>query len=97
MHDGDWDNGWSSGSWWWLSTMVMMIAFGGGLVWVAVTLLHRNPHATQPSTAATVVPAAERRPSPEEILAERLARGEIDPDDYRQRLTALRPDAAAVT
>lgn len=28
-------------------------------------------------------------PSPEEVLAERLARGEITPEDYRQRLTAL--------
>ncbi|HYN32176.1 MAG TPA: SHOCT domain-containing protein [Ilumatobacteraceae bacterium] len=36
----------------------------------------------------------ERRPgqllSAQEILAERLARGEIDTDDYRQRLDALR-------
>lgn len=29
-------------------------------------------------------------PKPEQILAERLARGEIDTDEYRLRLTALR-------
>ncbi|WP_371494690.1 SHOCT domain-containing protein [Kitasatospora sp. NBC_00374] len=29
-------------------------------------------------------------PSPEQLLAERLARGEIDPDEYRHRLDTLR-------
>jgi putative membrane protein len=29
--------------------------------------------------------------APEAILAERLARGEIDPDEYRARLDALTP------
>ena len=31
-----------------------------------------------------------RRYSVEDILQERLARGEIDPDEYRERLNALR-------
>jgi len=29
------------------------------------------------------------RQTPQELLAERFARGEIEPDDYRQRLDAL--------
>jgi putative membrane protein len=33
--------------------------------------------------------APTRRQAPEEILAERLARGEIDEDDYHQRLDTL--------
>lgn len=32
------------------------------------------------------------RPTPEQVLADRLARGEIDPDEYRRRLEALRGD-----
>jgi putative membrane protein len=31
------------------------------------------------------------RPTPEELLAERFARGEIDEQDYRQRLSVLHP------
>jgi putative membrane protein len=34
------------------------------------------------------------RPSPEQILAERLATGEIDPEEYRHRLEALRAGQA---
>jgi putative membrane protein len=30
-------------------------------------------------------------PAPERLLAERFARGEIDEDEYYQRLTSLRP------
>ena len=30
------------------------------------------------------------RPTPEQLLAERFARGEIEPDEYRSRLATLR-------
>ena len=47
-------------------------------------------------SAATSAPVPPAPPSPtahaESILAERLARGEIGPDDYRASLSALRPD-----
>lgn len=32
----------------------------------------------------------DQRPAPEDLLAERFARGEIDEQEYRQRLEALR-------
>lgn len=67
---------------------IMMIAFWGGLIWIGVTLLKRN-HTPQLHTGATP-PVAPTRPTAEDVLAERLARGEIEPDDYRQRLDALR-------
>ncbi len=48
---------------------------------------------------ALVAPAGGRRPrsgpspaDPEQVLAERLARGEIDAEDYRQRRDLLRSD-----
>jgi putative membrane protein len=59
-----------------------------------VTLIKRNHHPQlhapgAPPVAATSV-ATPSKPTAQEILAERLARGEIEPDDYRQRVDALR-------
>ena len=81
----DWNDSWSAG-WWWMS--IMMIAFWGGIIWIAVTLIrHSNrpplPHSPEQTAAMPT------RQSPQEILAERLARGEIEPDDYRARLETL--------
>ncbi|MGW4890890.1 SHOCT domain-containing protein [Kitasatospora sp. NPDC004240] len=52
------------------------------------------PHAPAPPVVppAAAPPAATDRPAPEQLLAERLALGEIDPDEYRRRLSALRGD-----
>ncbi|GIH21089.1 SHOCT domain-containing protein [Rugosimonospora africana] len=36
------------------------------------------------------------RPTPERILADRLARGEIDEDEYRRRLDAVRAGGTAI-
>jgi putative membrane protein len=86
MHNRDWNDGWGSGYWWWMA--IMMIVFWGGLIWVAVTLIRRGDHTHQPHTpgAAPITPPKQ---TPQETLADRLARGEIEPDDYRQRLDAL--------
>jgi putative membrane protein len=35
------------------------------------------------------VPITPPTQTPQEVLADRLARGEIEPDEYRQRLDAL--------
>jgi putative membrane protein len=71
--------------------LLCMVALGAAIglgVWVVV---RRRP---APVAPAAVAPAA---PSPtaaaEAILAERLARGEIAPDDYRTHLAALRGEA----
>ena len=66
--------------------MIMMVAFWVGLIWTGVTLLKRN-HTPQLHTPGAPTAA---KPAAQEILAERLARGEIEPDDYRQRVEALR-------
>jgi putative membrane protein len=70
-----------------LCMMLVGAAIGLG-VWLVV---RRRP---APVAPAAVAPAA---PSPtaaaEAILAERLARGEIAPDDYRTHLAALRGEA----
>ncbi len=87
MHDGNWHDGMGDANGWWILMAIMMIAFWAGLIWIGIILLRHNHHATQPSP-----PNAEhtsQRPSAQEILAERLARGEIDTDEYRRRLDAL--------
>lgn len=68
-------------SWWgWLAMSLGMIAFWGLIIWAVVALFRgwggpaRSPE----------------RPDPERILAERFAAGEIDEDEYQQRLTTLR-------
>jgi putative membrane protein len=61
-----------------------MLGFWALVAVVAVALLRRpGPPDQQPP------PDEQPRPDAEEILAERLARGELDPEEYRQRLQAL--------
>jgi putative membrane protein len=88
MHNGNWNNGMGDSGWWWLPMIIMMIAFWGGLIWIGVTLLKRN-HTQQLGTPTAPPTASNSKPTAQDILAERLARGEIEPDDYRQRLEAL--------
>ena len=78
-----WDGGWHGGGWGWGIVMVlMMIAFWGGLIWLVVALARHGVGDRRPEHG--------QRPTAEQILHERLARGEIDVDEYRQRLDALR-------
>ncbi|WP_189274772.1 SHOCT domain-containing protein [Kitasatospora griseola] len=70
-------NGWGIGL-----MMLSILVFLGLLIAAAVVLLHHLRPVAQHS--------ATRRPDAEQVLAERLARGEIDPDEYRRRLEVLR-------
>ena len=84
MNNGHW-NGMAGGNWWWMSIMMFVVV--GGLVWVGVTLVRHGNHIQQTQTSGT--PTSPARQTPQELLAERFARGEIESDDYRQRLDAL--------
>jgi putative membrane protein len=67
--------------WGWVAMMLSMVVFWGLLITLAVVLVRGlNRPAGQ---------ADEARPSPERLLAERFARGEIDEDEYRRRLATL--------
>ncbi|MFJ6479864.1 MULTISPECIES: SHOCT domain-containing protein [unclassified Streptomyces] len=74
--------------WGWLAMSASMILFWAPIITVAVLLiraLNRSPeHAHVPA-----------RPSPEQLLAERFARGDIDEEDYQRRLAALRSSGPA--
>lgn len=91
MHHGYWNDGWAN-SWGWIPMALMMILFWGGVVWLAITLLRRTTPTHIHSNA--VPPAPPPAPEPAQILAERLARGDIDVDEYRRRLDALRPPSS---
>ena len=76
MHDG------GGGHWCWVIGLVVLVL----LVVAIVALFTRRPAG---SASPPVAPEAQRS-SAEQVLADRLARGEIDPDEYRRRRDALR-------
>ena len=72
-----WD--WNGTSWWWWFLMSGgMLLFWGFVAWVVLQVIRSDRAADSP-------PAVD----PEAILATRFARGEIDADEYRQRLDVL--------
>ncbi len=84
MHNADWTG---SSGWWWMTMAIFMVAFWGVVVWLVVTVLRRVT-ATGGQPSALAAPTSSR-PSAMDVLAERLARGEIDPEEYRRRRDAL--------
>lgn len=67
--------------WGWVAMSVGMVVFWGLLIGLAVLLVRGL---NRPSDLG-----GEPRPSPERLLAERFARGEIDEEEYRRRLATL--------
>ncbi len=70
------------GGWGWFAMSAGMILFWVVVI-AAVVLLVRALNHPQEHTHTPVAPA------PEDILRRRLARGEIDEDEYRRRLNTL--------
>lgn len=74
----------------WIGAAIIVAALAAVIALTWFLARHRS------TSAAPATPAPAAPPSPtaaaEAILAERLARGEIGPDDYRAALSALRPD-----
>lgn len=82
-YHGDW--GWGG----WLVMSLTMLAFLALVGWGVFLIWRATAH---PPQAGPQRP--ESRPTAEEILAERVARGEIDVDEYRIRLDALKRGGA---
>ncbi len=76
---------WGYGPGYWLGMGVTMILFWGLIIAGIVALVRYiggTRHADRSHVAAGQV-------LPEEVLAERFARGEIDADEYKERLELL--------
>ena len=72
---------------------LMMLLLLAAVV-LLVVLLWRNRHpASAPAAAITPAPSASPTLNAQAILADRLARGEISPDDYRAAVSVLRESA----
>ena len=73
--------GWHGWNWWgWLAMSLSMVAFWGLIIW-GIVALFRGSGWNWPRND---------RPDPEQILAERFARGEIDEEEYQRRMEVLR-------
>jgi len=75
--DGGNNGGWIA----MLVILILLIALAVVAVWFFVTN-------ARPQTGGA--PSQSLRPGAADLLDERLARGEISPDEYRERLAALR-------
>jgi putative membrane protein len=74
----DWGDsgGWS---WWWmLPTMTFMLVLIGSIMWGVVAFVRTTTSSAHPI-----------RPTADDILNERFARGEIDASEYDERVAAL--------
>jgi putative membrane protein len=68
--------------WGWAAMTFSMLVFWALLIAITVVLMR--------TVGRTAEYRPGVRPTPEAMLAERLARGEIDEEEYRRRLGALR-------
>ncbi len=82
----DWHNGmhWSG----WFGMGIFMILFWGLIIWGIVSLVRYVNSSGQ--KASFHARAHEAAPSPDQVLGERFARGEIDREEYSRRLAVLR-------
>lgn len=90
-----WDDSGHMDDGWGIAIMLVMLGFwalltiavGFVIVWIlrSTRSMTASPAAPGPTTAAGRAATS----SAEQILAERLARGEIDPEEYRARIEAL--------
>jgi putative membrane protein len=70
-------NGYAVSGWGWLLMVLGTLSFWALVAVLALALLRRPGQADR------------QPPGAEEVLAERLARGEVEADEYRQRLQTL--------
>ncbi|MFF3607862.1 SHOCT domain-containing protein [Streptomyces sp. NPDC002463] len=69
--------------WGWFAVSAGMVLFWGLLITAVVLIFRTLDRAAGP-------PPRQGTAAAEQILGERLARGEIDEEEYRRRLSALR-------
>jgi putative membrane protein len=79
------------GGWGFALMAVSTVVFWGAVIAGGIALFrYLNRTAATPGIGDT-------RPAPEQLLAERFARGEMDEEEYRQRLDTLRSAGPAAS
>ncbi|WP_328690313.1 SHOCT domain-containing protein [Streptomyces phaeochromogenes] len=92
-----WYNNHDISGWGWFGMSLGMVVFWGLLITAFVLLfraLNRPPEHTGASAPPPAPPASS---TPEQLLAERFARGEIDEEEYQRRLEVLRTGGPTLT
>jgi putative membrane protein len=81
MRDGFYNGG--GGTHWgaWILMIIAMLVFSGALAWIIVTLLRQRGSHSDPRP----VPPSGTSPDALRILDERMARGEIEEEEYKRR------------
>jgi putative membrane protein len=90
MYDGDgwmWHDGWGWGWGGWVLMTVVMVVFWAVVITLVVLAIRYLTSDRGRSAGPQPGPITS---GPEDVLAERYARGEIDDDEYRRRLALLR-------
>ncbi len=79
-----WNGGYDGGSGWvgWIITAGVLVIVFAALITAAVFMIRYL-------TGRRGLAGSERPRGADDVLAERFARGEIDADEYRQRVTLL--------
>ena len=83
-HGWMWGDGWGWGGW--VLMCVVMVLFWAAVI-TAIVLAIRYLVGTGGASGG---PPRYEPPRPEDVLAGRFARGEIDEDEYRRRIALLR-------
>jgi putative membrane protein len=73
----------------WILMLVAMVVFWAALAWVIVTLVRHRGTGAAPPPAAPGPPATPSAGDAVRILDERLARGEIDGEEYSRRRSLI--------
>ncbi|WP_420077735.1 SHOCT domain-containing protein [Streptomyces sp. JL3001] len=81
------------GGWGWFAMSISMVLFWALIITIGVLLIRAlaRPDTNQAPQTGTPTPG----PTPERLLAERFARGDIDEDEYRRRLAVLQADGGS--
>jgi putative membrane protein len=85
-------NGYAMSGWGWLLMTLGMLGFWALVAVVALALLRRPGQSDQQRQ-----PGQQSPPGAEEILAQRLARGELEPEEYRLHLQTLQETTQETT
>ena len=82
--------GYGNGTGWGYALMaISMVLFWGAVIFGIVMLVRYFGRSGQPPAEPRPPQSAESPQSPERLLAQRFARGEIDAEEYRRRLAVL--------